>query len=200
MRRGAVVLCGGRSTRMGRDKASLPFGDEALLQRMVRILREVVPDVTVVGRRDQALPPLPEEVRLAHDMVDDQGPLGGLQAALATARADAVYVTGCDAPFLVPALVDLLFAQLGEARVAVADEGGFVHPLCGVYRPDVLPVIDRLLAAERRRPIFLYEEVDTVRVPEQALRSVDPDLDSLDNLNTPEAYERALARLGREGA
>jgi molybdopterin-guanine dinucleotide biosynthesis protein A len=185
---------------MGRDKASLPFGDETLLQRVVRILSGVVVEVTVVGRRDQALPPLPANVGVVHDRTNDQGPLGGLQAALGVVDADAVYVTGCDAPFLVPALVDLLFEKLGEARVAVADEDGFAHPLCGVYRPDVLPVIDRLLAAERRRPIFLYDEVETVRVPAAVLRSVDPELDSLANLNTPAAYERALARLREETA
>ena len=200
MTRGAVILCGGHSTRMGRDKATLPFGDELLLQRIVRLLREVVDDVTVVGRRDQALPSLPAGVKVVHDQLDDLGPLGGLHAALPAVTADAVYVTGCDAPFLVPALVECLFTQLGQARIAVADEGGFLHPLCAVYRPDVLPVVERLLAEERRRPVYLFEEVETVRVPEAVLRRFDPELASLDNLNTPEAYERALARLAREHA
>lgn len=185
---------------MGRDKATLPFGEETLLQRMARILASVVEEVTVVGRRDQDLPPLPDGIRVAYDVVDDQGPLGGLQAALAATTSDAVYVTGCDAPFLAPALVERLFASLGTARIAVADEGGFLHPLCAVYRPDVLPVIDRLLAQDRRRPMFLYEEVATVRVSEAILRAADPELASLDNLNTPEAYERALARLAAERA
>ena len=76
MTRGAVVLCGGRSTRMGRDKATLPFGGETLLQRVVGIVQSIVDDVTVVGRRDQALPELPDAVRVAHDAVEDRGPLG----------------------------------------------------------------------------------------------------------------------------
>lgn len=195
MSRGAVILCGGRSTRMGRDKATLPFGDETLLERMVRILAPLVDEVTVVGRRDQALPALPEAVRLAFDEVDDLGPLGGLQAALASTTRDAVYVTGCDTPFLAPAFVTLMFEALGDARIAVAEQDGFTHPLAAVYRRDVLPHVEALLAAGRMRPVFLFEALDTVFVQDDALRAADPTLGSLANLNTPEAYDAALARL-----
>jgi len=200
VKRGALVLCGGHSVRMGRDKASLPFGDETLLQRIVRIVRPLVGEVVVVAAAGQATPPLPGGVRLVHDETPDQGPLGGLQAGLRAAAADALWVTGCDVPFLQPALVNLLFETLGEADIAVADEGGFTHPLAAVYRRGVLPVIERLLAAERRRPVFLFDEVATVRVGEDVLRRVDPDLRSLANLNTPAAYEAALARLEDEAS
>ena len=200
MTRGALILCGGRSTRMGRDKATLPFGDETLLQRIVRILRPLVDEVIVVAHRGQDVPALPADVRVVHDELEDQGPLGGLQAGLRQARSDALYTTGCDVPFVQPALVELLFERLGKAWIAVADEGGFTHPLAAVYRRAVLPVVERLLAEERRRPIFLYGEVDTVRVEEAELRRVDPELLSLANLNTPEAYQEALARLAREQA
>lgn len=200
MTRGAVVLCGGRSTRMGRDKATLPFGDMTLLERIVGILRPLVDEVTVVGRRNQALPTLPADVGVAYDAVEDQGPLGGLQAALTNTRCDAVYVTGCDAPFLAPAFVELLFEALGTSRIAVAEQGGFTHPLAAVYRRDVLPIVGQLLAAQRMRPVFLFEDVETVYVGEDALRAVDPELLSLENLNTPEAYAAALARLDAESA
>ena len=198
MKRGAVVLCGGRSTRMGRDKATLPFGDALLLQRIVRTLLPLVEDLVVVGHAGQAIPALPETVRIARDLIHDQGPLGGLQAALRQTRAEAVYVSGCDVPFLQPAFVSLLFDALGTAQIAVAEEGGFTHPLAAVYRPAVLPVVDRLLAAERRRPVFLFEEVETVRVGDASLREADPELRSLENINTPEAYAAALARLAGE--
>jgi len=198
--RGALILCGGRSTRMGRDKASLPFGDETMLQRIVRILQPLVDEVIVVAYVGQEVPALPVGVRVVRDEVEGQGPLGGLQAGLRHAASDALYTTGCDVPFLRPALVELLFARLGEAQIAVADEGGFTHPLAAVYRTGVLPVVERLLAEERRRPIFLYGEVETVRVEEADLRAADPELLSLANLNTPAAYEAALARLAAERA
>lgn len=200
MKRGALILCGGHSTRMGRDKASLAFGAETLLQRVVRLVRPLVDEVVVVARPGQALPELPGDVRIAHDEIEDQGPLGGLQAGLRVATADALYTTGCDVPFLQAALVELLFERLGEADIAVADEGGFTHPLAAVYRTTVLPIVERLLAEERRRPIFLYGEVPTVRVEEADLRTADPELLSLANLNTPEAYEAALERLRGEAS
>lgn len=196
--RGAIVLCGGRSTRMGRDKATLPFGDEVLLQRIVRVVRSVAEDVVVVAARDQVLPSLPDDVRVVHDEVEAKGPLGGLAAGLDAGRAELVFATGCDVPFIAAAFIELLFTQIGDADVAVAETDGFVHPLAAVYRRGVETEVRRLLDAERLRPVFLYDAVPTVRVPEAVLRTADPELRSLENVNTPEAYERALARLESE--
>jgi molybdopterin-guanine dinucleotide biosynthesis protein A len=199
VRRGAIVLCGGRSVRMGMDKATLPFGDEQLLQRIVRIVAQAVSDVVVVKHEEQELPALPPEVRITCDEVDDQGPLGGLIPGLRATRSEAVFLTGCDTPFLKPAFIDRLFDSLGKARIAVAEVDGFAHPLAAVYRTDVLPSVEALLAAGRRRPLYLFNEVSTVRVERPDLEAVDPNLDSLSNLNTPEAYAEALARLRDEG-
>ena len=198
MKRGALVLAGGRSTRMGRDKATLPFGPETLLQRVVRRLGASVEEIVVVARPGQDLPPLPPDVRIARDSVLDRGPLGGLSAGLAATTAEIVFATACDVPFLVPAFVDLLVQRLGTNDVAVAEAEERLHPLAAVYRVTVRPHIEALLAAERLRPVFLYERVPTVRVSEADLRRVDPDLATLANLNTPEAYDAALARLAAE--
>jgi molybdopterin-guanine dinucleotide biosynthesis protein A len=200
VRRGAIVLAGGRSTRMGRDKATLPFGDETLLQRVVRLVTPLVEEVAVVGRPDQALPPLGPDVVVARDRRLDQGPLGGLHPGLETTSADAAYVTGCDVPFLVPAVVEHLFDRLAEVDVVVCEAEGHLHPLAAVYRASVAPHVERLLEEGRLRPIFLYDLVRTVRVPEEDLRRLDPELDTLANLNTPAAYEAALARLETESA
>src|SRR5215213_4616179 len=104
---GGIVLCGGRSSRMGRQKAWLPFGDEVLLQRVVRVLREVVEPVVVVAAPDQDLPPLPAGVLVARDDREYLGPLNGLAAGLAAlgSRAGAAYLSSCDVPFLLPGFV-----------------------------------------------------------------------------------------------
>jgi len=190
---GAVVLCGGRSTRMGRDKSALPFHGDTLLGRAVRLVARVAADVVVVARPGQELPPLPDGVHIVRDEVLDQGPLGGLAPGLRASRAEACFVTSCDAPWLRPAVVRLLFERLGGADVAFAEAEGRLQPLCAVYRTSVAPRIDALLAAGRLRPVFLAESAPTVRVAEAELRAVDPDLASLANCNTPEAYEAALA-------
>jgi molybdopterin-guanine dinucleotide biosynthesis protein A len=179
---------------MGRDKATLPFGGETLLQRVVRLLAPAVEDVVVVARPGQDLPPLPAHVRVARDEVLDRGPLGGLVPGLAASRADAVYASACDVPYLKRAVVDLLFERLGANAVAVAEAEGYTHPLAAVYRTSVRPEVERLLAEGRLRPVHLYDLVPTVRVGEAELRAVDETLGTLANLNTPEAYEAALAR------
>jgi molybdopterin-guanine dinucleotide biosynthesis protein A/molybdopterin converting factor small subunit len=181
---------------MGRDKATLPFRGETLLARVVRRVAEAVPDVVVVGRPGQELPPLPVAVRVAHDEVHDRGPLGGLAPGLRASRADAVFATACDAPFISRAVIDHLFARLGDADVAIVFEDGRACPLCAVFRPRVAPRVERLLRENRLRPVFLLDEVPWVRVESEELRALDPDLRTLLNCNTPDAYEAALAAAG----
>src|ERR1700759_4194024 len=107
MQKGAIILCGGQSSRMGRDKATLPFGPELMLQRVVRLLSQVVSpaNMVVVAAPDQVLPPLPPEVIKTHDVRAFRGPLQGLATGIRALdnRSDALYATGCDVPLLVPA-------------------------------------------------------------------------------------------------
>jgi molybdopterin-guanine dinucleotide biosynthesis protein A len=190
---------------MGLDKASLPFGGSTMLGRVVLALARVVPEVVVVSRRGQVLPPpdpLPPGVRIAHafDEVEGQGPLGGLVPGLRAASADVVCASSCDVPFLSEAFVRAMFDALGDADVAIPEAEGHLHPLGAVYRrASVLPAAEALLLEGRLRPVFLLERLRAVRVPEADLRAVDPGLDSLANLNTPEAYAAALRRLGASG-
>ena len=196
--RGALVLCGGRSTRMGRDKASLPFLGESLLARAVRRVRRVVDDVVVVARPGQRLPSVAGPHRVARDEVEDRGPLGGLAAGLRAAGGDVdvMLAVACDAPFVEAAAAELVFARLGDADIAMVVEGGRPCPLFAVYRTSLAPRIDRLLAAGRLRPVFLLDEAPSVRINAEELRLVDPSLRSLVNCNDEDAYAAALAAAG----
>jgi molybdopterin-guanine dinucleotide biosynthesis protein A len=200
MEKGAIVLCGGRSTRMGQDKASLPFGPERVLQRVVRRLSEVVDQnrIVVVSAINQDLPPLPERVLVTHDQNSERGPLEGMAAGFRAmpSDVDAIFVTSCDVPQLVPAFVERMFELLGQFDIAVPRDDQYVHPLAGIYRPSVLIRIQGLLDANVLRVRRLFEEVNTREIPMSQLRDVDPDLASLENLNLPEDYARALAKAG----
>ena len=200
MQRGAIILCGGKSTRMGTAKAMLPFGPELMLERVVRLVSEVVtPDnIVVVAAEQQDLPPLPDGVLLAHDAHADRGPLEGLAAGLHALadRVDVVYTTSCDVPLLVPAFVTQMFGLLGDHDIAVPRDGKFHHPLAAVYRLSVLAHVKKLLAADRLRPFFLFQELNTLEIPVDQLREVDPQLATLENLNSPEDYQKALKNLG----
>ena len=199
MTAGGIVLCGGKSTRMGVAKATLPFGPETMLQRVVRLLGTTVSPIVAVAAREQELPPLPADVIVTRDEREARGPLEGLRAGLKglPELVDAAYVTSCDVPLLVPAFVERMLGLLGDHDIAVMEIDGFTHPLSAVYRRSVLPQVESLLAQDRLRPFFLFEAMRTRRVSPDEMRVADPDLRTLRNLNTREDYEAALAELGR---
>ena len=195
---GGIVLAGGRSTRMGVAKATLPFGPETMLQRVVRLLGTTVSPIVAVAARDQELPALPADVIVARDEREARGPLEGLRAGLKALpeSVDAAYVTSCDVPLLEPAFVEHMLALLGEHDIAVMEIDGFTHPLSAVYRRAVLSHVEGLLAQDRLRPAFLFDAVRTRRVSPGEMRGADPDLRTLRNLNTREDYEKALVAAG----
>ena len=195
---GGIVLAGGRSTRMGVAKATLPFGPETMLQRVVRLLGTTVSPIVAVAARDQELPALPADVIVARDEREARGPLEGLRSGLKALpeSVDAAYVTSCDVPLLEPAFVEHMLALLGEHDIAVMEIDGFTHPLSAVYRRAVLSHVEELLAQDRLRPAFLFDAVRTRRVSPGEMRGADPDLRTLRNLNTREDYEKALVAAG----
>src|SRR5438309_1090333 len=194
MTTGGIILCGGQSKRMGRPKAWLPFGGELMLPRVARLLGEVVSPLVVVAAPEQDVPPLPADVTVVRDEQKGRGPLQGLAAGLEALRgqADAAYVSSCDVPLLRPAFVRRLIDLLGEHAICVPRVGDYHHPLAAIYRLEVVGAVERLLAANRLRPFFLFEAVPTRVVEANELREADPTFQTLRNLNTPEDYETAL--------
>src|SRR6187200_158082 len=198
MNAGGIVLCGGRSTRMGSPKALLPFGAETMLQRVVRLLSTVVSPIVVVAAAGQPLPDLPADVVVARDEQQGRGPLEGLRAGLKALpeTVASAYVTSCDVPLLVPAFVRQMIALLTDHDIAVMEIDGFPHPLSAVYRRSTLPHVEALLAQDRLRPVFLFDAVRTRRVQPAEMIAADPELLTLRNLNTREEYLEALAIAG----
>ena len=193
-----IVLCGGKSTRMGTSKALLPFGPETMLQRVVRILAGLVSPIVAVAAADQELPPLSADVIVSRDEREGRGPLEGLRAGLKALpeQTEMAYVTSCDVPLLVPGFVARMIELAVGYDIAVMEIDGFPHPLSAVYRRDTLPHVEALLAQDRLRPVFLFDAVRTRRVQAAEMIAVDPDLRTLRNLNTREDYLAALAVAG----
>jgi len=194
---GGVVLCGGKSTRMGTSKAMLPFGPETMLQRVVRLLGSIVDPIVAVAAVDQPLPDLPPDVIVMRDEREGRGPLEGLRAGLKGLPddVDAAYVTSCDVPLLVPAFVEQMLDLARGYDIAVMEIDGFAHPLSAVYRRATLPHVETLLAQDRLRPAFLFDAVRTRRVRPEEM-TADPGLLTLRNLNTRDDYQQALRTAG----
>lgn len=149
-----IVLCGGRSSRMGRPKACLPWFGRSMIEHVVETLRGCVDEVIVVTSETLDLPPL--SARLIRDREPGRGPLAGICSGLAAARSERAFVTSTDAPFLSERFVRALFA--GEGAAAPLAEGR-VQVLSAVYPCEAWRAAEHLLARGVGRPLTLLEEI-----------------------------------------
>ena len=199
-----VVLAGGRSSRMGSPKASLPWHGSTLLRRVVGLVARVVDGpVVVVGAPGQDLPPLPERVEVVEDPVEGRGPLQGIAVGLAAVggRAEAAFVCSTDLPLLHPAFVRRVLdgRAAAVADVALPVVHGHRQPLAAAYRPALAGRAAELIAAGRGKPAFLFDDAAVAVLDEAALladpvlRAADPLLRSVRNVNTPEDHAEVLA-------
>jgi len=159
----------------------------------LRIARQLSDEVWVVAREGQAVA---TDAPVARDPAEGLGPLAGIAAGLRAVRAERAFVTACDAPLLEPRFAEALHRlSLGRAGAIPRSEGHLV-PTSAVYTTALAPVAEALLAAGRRRPRDLVERADLRVVEAAELRTVDPELHSLFDCDTPEAYREALRLAG----
>jgi molybdopterin-guanine dinucleotide biosynthesis protein A len=187
----AIVLCGGRSARMGRDKGALPFGGETTTGRVVRLVRLLTPDVVAVGH---AAPEASPPVRTAGD--PGEGPLVALGVGLAAVTGTHVLLVACDMPLVRPPLLGRLVELLGNCDACVPRVGGIPVPTCAVYAGRLDVVVTATLEQGERSLRALLDRVSVRWVDEPELRALDPDLDSFLDCDTPEDYARALRIAG----
>jgi molybdopterin-guanine dinucleotide biosynthesis protein A len=196
----AIVLAGGQSRRMGHDKAVITLGDEPLLRRVVRGLLAITNEVVVVGRVERSAATL---AGLPATMVADRwpgrGPLAGLASALSVVTRSVAVVVGCDMPALTPALLHLLAKTCLDAEVAVPRITGRIAPLPLAFQTRIGPAIERLLAGPDDPPLQALARIAQTRlIEETVVRSVDPDLRSFLNINTPADLARAVELMTSE--
>jgi molybdenum cofactor guanylyltransferase len=199
----AIVLAGGRSSRMGSSKAGLEWHGSTLLRRVTGIVaRSLDGPVVVVCAPGQELPDLDPAIEVVADAREGRGPLQGLAAGLGAIgdRAAVAYVSSTDVPLLHPAFVRCVIdAFRDEVDVVLPEIGGYRQPLAAAYRLDLLDAVEELIAADRLRPAFLFERCRVLRLSDEAmlrdsaLARLDPGLGSVRNLNQPADYERARA-------
>jgi molybdopterin-guanine dinucleotide biosynthesis protein A len=204
----AVVLAGGRSSRMGTTKAALRWHGSTLLHRTVSVLARTVPGPVVVVRAPgQELPPLPAGTELVADPVAGRGPMQGVAAGLAAVRerAERAFVCSTDLPFLHPAFVRRVLSLLDDPAIELVFPvaRGYRQPLAAGYRTRLAGLLAQLVEAGDLRPGMLLTHCATALPGDAELLSgpagaelagVDPALESVINVNTPEDYAAALAR------
>ena len=193
----AVILTGGKSSRMGRPKALLPFDGEPLIVHLVRSLGRMFGDIVVVAAPGQEIPLLP--VTVVRDEVAYQGPVGGIYYGLKAALGEVAFVSPCDVPFLDLSLVAHLLSRIADYDAVIPYWDHRLQPLPAVYRRSVLPRLREQLDRGQLRANFLCNKLRTCKVEEDEIRRFDPEGLSFLNMNTWKDYESALKRWQADG-
>ncbi|RME37768.1 MAG: molybdenum cofactor guanylyltransferase [Thermoflexia bacterium] len=194
-----VVLAGGASRRMGRDKAFLELAGRPLIAHVLDRMAEVCAEVLVVANDLPRYAGL--GVRVVPDVFPGVGVLGGLHAGLQAAHHDLILAVGCDMPFLNPALLRAFGAWAEGYDVVALRRGEQVETLHAAYRRACLPAMETAIRAGERRIISFFPHVRVRYVAPEEAEVLDPGLRSFRNVNTPQEWEALRAeirnRIGR---
>ena len=190
MKAEGFVTAGGKSSRMGHDKAWLELDGATMIERVIAALRPVTARVTIIANR-------PEYTRLNLPVVADThadvGPLEAIRTALVNSRQPRVVLVGCDLPFVTPPLFTHLLRVGGDAQAVVPlDDSGQIEPLCAIYSTAALTAVSGLIAAGERKVSRLFERIPTRFVAFDELRHLDGARRFFENVNSPEDYRRAV--------
>lgn len=191
-----LVLAGGRSTRMGSDKAALRVGARTQLEQAMALLAPRVARAFVSLRADQRTDPLRARFEQIQDTRENLGPIAGILAAQERHPESAWLVLACDLPLLDAATLDCLLRERAPERLATAFRSsldGLPEPLCAVYEPASHAALAAYVASGRNCPRKFLLQADVRLIAE-------PNPRALDNANTPEEHASAMSALGEPGA
>ncbi len=199
----AIILAGGRSTRLGRDKASELLLGRSLLQRAVDAFAGLVEEYVIVRAATQTLPEIEAQgvLRVVEDAYPQTGPLGGIFTGLSAIEAEQGVVVACDMPLLQPALLRELIRLAPEADVVVPLHAGLPEPLCAAYSKACLEPIRACLERGAYKVTECFEALSPRYLQPEEWQRFDPDGLSFLNVNREADLARARSLLeAREAA
>lgn len=201
-----VILAGGKSRRMGENKALLQLEGDSLIGHVIRRMRLVTDELILITNSPAAYTHL--DLPMYEDIVLNTGALGGIYTGLTYASHDVVLCVACDSPFLEPKLLTYLISVLGAYDAAMPytrEEVGVKNPshsgaaritlqtLCAAYSKRCLPIIAGMLEASELRVHALQEWANIKCIPPDVWQASDPEGLSFFNINTPEDFDRATS-------
>ncbi len=198
-KRAAIILAGGASSRMGRNKALIKLGESTMLDHIIRKVRGVVDEVVVVVEsfKDQELysKSIQEPVPIVHDTIQKKSPLVGIVTGLENLSASYVSIHPCDTPLIEPTLVNFLFRiATGHDAVIPISPDGIIQPLNAVYASEntLKASLDALDAGELRCKNMIGRLENVAYIPSDKLRNLDPEFRTFMNINTSEDFQRLV--------
>jgi len=193
----AFILAGGRSRRMGQDKAFLELGGRTLLSRALDLANAVAPTVRIVASQEKFL----TVARTIEDVFSDCGPLAGIHAALSFTKTELNLMLAVDLPFVEANFLTYLIAQASQvsALVTVPEAGKGFQPLCAIYRRDFREVAEQALKKKKNKIDSLFSDVETRVISEPEMTRMGFSAKMFQNLNTPEEFSKAELSFNESG-
>ncbi|MGI5901766.1 MAG: molybdenum cofactor guanylyltransferase [Desulfitobacteriia bacterium] len=190
-----VLLVGGESRRMGKNKAFLEIEGQPLISRSLKILEETFAEVLISCRERELYSDF--GFKTVTDVYKGRGPLGGLFSVLPEARFDYVFLVACDMPLLNKQAIYYLYEQCEDQDMVLVKDVGKIHALHAFYHRRILPLVEKKIKDGELRLLDLLEEcsskiVDLAVIQNPLFRQLM--IESLKNVNTPEEWEKILAK------
>jgi len=183
-----VILAGGKSSRMGSNKALLPYKGGRFIEAIHRQLAEIFEEVLLVTNNPEQYEFLP--CRKVADVYPGAGALAGIHAGLHHSASQAVFAVACDMPYLNNDLVRHLAGQADTGSVVIPEGPAGLEPLHAVYGKDCLAAIEETILNGEKRILSFFDRVNTIRINTEQIAAFDPSFASFSNINTPEEYFR----------
>jgi molybdopterin-guanine dinucleotide biosynthesis protein A len=186
-----ILLAGGKSRRMGKDKRFLLIGERSLFERSFGVLRSLFQNVLVVIAQDS--PPLKADVPVLHDLVPDCGSIGGLYTGLRQALTEHVFLVACDMPFLNPEVIRYMVRLKSDVDIVIPRLENGLQPTHALYSRRCLPVVEEMVRSRRVKiqDIVSHPSLHVRLITESELFEIDPEGRSFLNVNTPSDLESA---------
>ncbi len=186
-----IILSGGKSSRMGINKAFLEINGERLIDRTVKQFKELFPEVILVT--NEPLLYLDQDVALVTDIYKRKGPLGGLYAGLYYASFDYAFLCACDMPYLNVEFIRYMMGKVAGYDVVIPETSEGYFPLHAIYSRRALPTIKNLLErGDRLKVVGVFKGMRVLTIPEPVIRSYDPEGMMFLNINTEQDLQQAL--------
>jgi molybdopterin-guanine dinucleotide biosynthesis protein A len=183
-----IILSGGKSSRMGANKAFLHVGGERLIDRTVRIFKEIFPEVILVT--NSPLDYLDQDCTITTDIIKGKGPLGGIYTGLFHASHERIFMAACDMPFLNRAFIEYMMDHCADFYIVVPELPDGLQPLHALYSRRCLPAIKRLIDKDQLKITGFYKGLKKLTIPEGVTKRFDPKGMMFINVNTEEDLER----------
>ena len=177
----AIVLAGGKSSRMGQDKALMKINGKAMMQYVIDNLSQAFGEVFISGNRLD----YPVSMKVIKDVNEQKGPMGGIRSALAYCGQD-IFVCSCDMPFVSPELIRNMLQRKEEGKISIAHYSGKIYPVLGIYPFSILTDLKKTIENGNLRMTSFLEQQNAHYIDFE-----DSFEHQLLNINTPENFKTA---------